>query len=230
MSQTGKPPSFSTIPISLHSVDSVRKSCSQRDNMQDHRIQAQWSNESKITATVHIRCTALLGGLCIYGTQVVPPVVEGLNKVIFLLKTQIEEFIYCSILIMIVLNFQSFLQAVSSIFAFILTINCISILLITFYHYYYIIFYCNFYNLDCFHIDRSTVFYIHLTFMINFLLTTVLSRILLLYLKSFIIKIISFVISFWKNYHSHILRQFHSASSLARHQTAFAHVTFHNHS
>ena len=38
--KTGKPPSFATIPISFHSVDSVRKWCGQRVNTRDHRIQA----------------------------------------------------------------------------------------------------------------------------------------------------------------------------------------------
>ena len=41
MSKTGKLSSFSTTPILFHSDDSIRKSCSEREAMRNHRIQSQ---------------------------------------------------------------------------------------------------------------------------------------------------------------------------------------------
>ena len=74
MSKSGQPPSFSAIPISFHSVDSVRKKNAAKGKTRDQKI-VSVKQLSKIAFTVHT-LYRLSGGHCTYGTYVVPPVIE----------------------------------------------------------------------------------------------------------------------------------------------------------
>ena len=77
--KTGKPASVSAISISFHGVGNTTKLCSPRENMRDHRMQAQWSKYPKLFLR-YLRCTVQPENRCMYGTYVVPPVVEGLKN------------------------------------------------------------------------------------------------------------------------------------------------------
>ena len=84
MLKTGKPPSFSTVPISFHSLGSVINWCNQRENMRDHRIAYKLSKANIQKKFLrYMRCTARLGCHCIYGIYVVPPIIEGLRKILW---------------------------------------------------------------------------------------------------------------------------------------------------
>ena len=58
------------------------KRCSQRENIRDHRIQAQYSNYPK--SLLQYILYSLSEGPCIYSTYVVPPATEGLISKLFL--------------------------------------------------------------------------------------------------------------------------------------------------